>query len=403
MIKETYRIRKEEISLNVTQSKIDSMRKKDIVKNGCRVYENGYIGISGIFGDNVEEGFAEAIANLDNKVPYKFTPTTNSKRSRDTSVPFTEKEFCESSERLVNALHEKYTDLIFSNKINMCRTTITLKNDAGLNYSNTFSYFAVSLIVKHVNSVSIFDSFVSYYGSKWNHDAIFSEACAQLDAFSKTAELPDATKFLVSFNPMEVGIRFGEFLNARLLGAKASPYSEKFGEKLFSDKLTLFVDRTDDNPASVFFDDEGTTLENDRINLIENGRFVRGYCDKFYADMYGYDNTASAEAAFDDVPQLGVPSLNIDNCGKTLAELTKDTYWINLYVTSGGDCTNDGVFASPVQLGYLMKGTEYVGKLPEFSVSGSIYDIFGDDFVGVSKDKAMNGERVALAYMNISK
>ena len=36
----------EEISINIVQSNIESIRKKNITKTGFRVYENGFIGIA---------------------------------------------------------------------------------------------------------------------------------------------------------------------------------------------------------------------------------------------------------------------------------------------------------------------------------------------------------------------
>ena len=47
MIKELYRIETVETSLNVTQGTVDSVRRKHIVKSGCRVYKDGCIGVAG--------------------------------------------------------------------------------------------------------------------------------------------------------------------------------------------------------------------------------------------------------------------------------------------------------------------------------------------------------------------
>lgn len=56
MIKEKYIKNLKEISINIVQSNIKSVRKKDITKTGFRVYDNGFIGIAGAVGkiDEVE-------------------------------------------------------------------------------------------------------------------------------------------------------------------------------------------------------------------------------------------------------------------------------------------------------------------------------------------------------------
>ena len=50
MIKELYQQTVREVSLNVSAGRVDSLRRKNITKSGCRVYDNGYIGVAGCLG-----------------------------------------------------------------------------------------------------------------------------------------------------------------------------------------------------------------------------------------------------------------------------------------------------------------------------------------------------------------
>ena len=68
---------------------------------------------------------------------------------------------------------------------------------------------------------------------------------------------------------------------------------------------------------------------------------------------------------------------------------------------SGGDCTNEGLYASPVQMSYLMKQGEIVGRLPEFGMSCSLFDAFGGGFIGVSTDR-LAGSRLAVFMIDIT-
>ena len=77
MIKELYRIETEETSLNVTQGHVDSVRRKHIVKSGCRVYENGCMGIAGTLGEATQATWDQAEANLARQVPYPYAPEQN--------------------------------------------------------------------------------------------------------------------------------------------------------------------------------------------------------------------------------------------------------------------------------------------------------------------------------------
>ena len=55
MIRELYQQITHEVCLNVTVGKVDSVRKKNITKSGCRVYEDGCIGVAGCLGQPTEE------------------------------------------------------------------------------------------------------------------------------------------------------------------------------------------------------------------------------------------------------------------------------------------------------------------------------------------------------------
>ena len=84
MIKEKYIKKLEEISINIVQSNIESIRKKNITKTGFRVYENGFIGIAGAVGevDNLDLE-KRAIDNLKLKIPYPYEPSTNMVKTVD--------------------------------------------------------------------------------------------------------------------------------------------------------------------------------------------------------------------------------------------------------------------------------------------------------------------------------
>ena len=155
-----------------------------------------------------------------------------------------------------------------------------------------------------------------------------------------------------------------------------------------------------------FFDAEGSTVEKDRFTLIENGKINFGYSDKKTSAEYKIPNTASAISGYDEVPSLYAQGLEdrrlrVKSTDKTLAEILGDKEAIFAVFMEGGDCTNEGDFASPVQMSYLMKNGKVVGRLPEFSVHGNIYEMFGEDYLGQTADRCYFGEHAIVLNMNI--
>lgn len=405
MIKELYQEIICETTLNVTQSKIDSVRNKNIKKSGCRIYKDGFIGIQGILGEPTEETWKQAEKNLELKIPYEYEPEKNKKRSRDIrNTKITQKEFIEKSEKILEKLREEYPMLIFSNKITLNETTEILKNDCELEYVSSNNCVGFGLLFKHVESANIFDSFISYISKDYDVEKILDEAREQLNAFNNKVELPDGEKVVMITSEFKgISSKIIESLNAKSLGTETSMFNSKMSQKIFNDNFTLFVDRSSETYETMFFDKEGSTLEGDKFNLIENGKLLTGYSDKKNSKRYNFENTAAADSGYDGVPCIGVPNLSIKSSEKTLKELVGDEKAIFIIMMSGGDSTNEGVFSSPVQMAYLYEKGKMVGRLPEFFISASIYDSFGQDYIGYTKDRPYFGQKVLVTKVNVSK
>jgi PmbA protein len=54
-------------------------------------------------------------------------------------------------------------------------------------------------------------------------------------------------------------------------------------------------------------------------------------------------------------------------------------------MAAGGEFTDEGSYATPVQLGYLMKKGEYVGRLPQVTLKSTLQKMLGQDLMDVSK------------------
>lgn len=403
MIRELFQETVRETTLNVTQSKIDSVRKKNITKSGCRIYDGNCIGIEGTLGEPTPETWKAAENNLDKKIPYPYEPEKNKKRIRDLRNPeLTSEVFMLKSEELLAEFRRKFPEFIFSNKIKLVETELVLKNDAGLDYRNIDRFAEAALIIKHVNSANIFDTFAGYAGRIFDTEHLFSETEEQYDAFKKKAEIPKEEKIQIIVGFQDVALKIHESLNGEALGRNVSIFKDKLGTKAFHEDFTVFADRSEENYGVPFFDFEGSTLPEDKMALIEYGNILRGYTDKKNAAGFKMLNTAAAGGSYDDVPALGGAYLTAKPSDRKLTQLLGGEDSILVIMMSGGDCTNEGNFASPVQMAYLVKNGKLAGRMPEFSVSGNIYDMFGKDYIGHSADKPYFSDHVTVMKMKIT-
>ena len=403
MIKELYQQTVREVSLNVSAGRVDSLRKKEITKSGCRVYENGFIGVAGCLGQPTADTWAAAEAALARQVPAA-PPETGKERVREQGealIPA--EEFRAGCEELLAGLRAEFPDFVLSNKLQMTDVEMRLENDAGLRYIDRKRSYAMVLLVKQAGSPDMYDSQLLAVSRRFDREGWLAQARQVLTAHRTLLPMPEGERFLILDSAMGDALQNFSILDKALSGreylAGTSLFQGKLGQQLFDPRVTLSYDVAGtewlarDDP---FFDKEGTTLPGDRVNLIEHGVLRNLATNKKYAAQLGLASTGGAFGDYDSAPALAALPLILASTGETLEQLTAGRDCILPLIASGGDWTDAGDYATPVQCAYLYRDGKLVGRLPEFNLAVKLNDLFGKDFVGVSTDRLL-GQRV-LAF-----
>lgn len=406
MIKEKYIKNIKEISINIVQSRIKSVRKKDIRKTGFRVYKDGFIGISGAVGKADETQLENrAIENLKLQIPYPHSPTANLIKKVDyRKETLSNEDFVREVEELLEILRDEFPDFILSNTIFIKELESKLINDKGLDLSYMDRVVVATIIIKEKESVNIFDAFAAYMDREYSKDEILKIVRNTLIAYRNKVELPKIGKLPVIFAEHDDFVlkKLMEELNGYKVGAGASLFKDELGKKKFSDKFTLYQSAEEEDITGIeFFDAEGVINQDYKYNLIEEGKIISPYTDKKTAAEFNLPLTGSATADYDKVPSLAPRNLKVKVSDKTLKELLDGELGVLVSLASGGDFTQEGVFGTPVQLAFLTDGEKLLGKLPELTISGELFSMFGDDFLGKSKDKELLGERNLVLKLNV--
>ncbi|MDD4297032.1 MAG: metallopeptidase TldD-related protein [Ruminiclostridium sp.] len=403
MIKELYQQSIRELSVSVSQSKVDAVMKKNITKSGCRVYKDGFIGVTGTFGEPTEETWRGAIENLSSQIYYPFEPEKNSKRIRDLrEINMSDQDFIDHAEYILEVLRNEFPDFIFSNKMKMIETKNSIKNDTGLDYVNYDKTLEYGLILKHKDSVNVFDSFIGRSTRNFDEDGFLAEARSMLRAYSNEVSLPQQKIMPVIFSYDELLTKIIQSLNGEEIGLGTSLFANKMQTKAFSEHFSAYQDMTSEKLHTPFFDMEGVTNPQDLCYFIKNGVIEKAYTDKNNAFRFSIPMTGSASGAYDDIPSLKSTTLSVLPSEQTLKELLNGKLAALVIMASGGDYSGTGDYASPIQMAYLTDGDRILGKLPEFNISGNLYNIFGKDYIGCSNDKPFFGERGRVFNMTIN-
>lgn len=415
MEKEILKDNEKVLSVSISASKVDSIKISDITKTGMRVYDNGYIGVSGAVGDTDEDKLAKkAEESLENKIPYPFEITPGLKCNVDSKKPIIDEiKFMDECSAVVDELRNKYSGFSFFNKIRYVEKNVSMSNTKGLSLKYSDNGVEFGICFKEKGSMNIFDGVIESVGRSYNRKDFIDYAGRILEAYGNKVHLPKNGIYPVAFSTLDdetIMRKFSSDMNGTIFGAGGSLFSGKIGQKLFADDFTLWETH---NPEDVFytpfFDAEGTVNDGFRYPLIENGVMKTPYTDKRTAKEYGFKNTGNAAGGYDDVPTLKRTALESSNLAfkpgkKTISDLFGGNTGVLVVITSGGDFNASGDFGAPVQLAFLYDGKNIIGRLPQLSVSSNIYKMYGGNFRGVSSDYTFkhSNERLFVADMDVA-
>ena len=393
-------------SLNIVQNEIQSVRRKNIRKTGCRVIADGKIGVAGGLGDvRAEELFARAEKSLAYGIDYEVELSCNlQKQNCLDSFVISDSELCKRIENILGEIRRRHPEFAVSNKVNLSHIDFTLENELNLKLQHRDCYLSLSFLLKKQGSTGIMDTFFGLVDRKLEENRVIEAASEVINAYNNLLPMPEKG-LPVIISQGSLTRLFQRDLNGKIVGNKASLFQSQMGQKVFSDRFSLEIVRDPVETYGPDFDMEGTIPVTELDWLIKDGVILRPYTDKKTAHRYGFANTGCADGNYDSVPSLGGANVEIPHAGKTLAELLNGQPGLMIQIASGGDFTPDGSFASPVQVAYLTDGHKLLGRVPELTIKGSIFDFFGNDFIGVSSDKIyVNGnDRMLVTRLAVEK
>lgn len=393
-------------SVNVAGGTCEALRVKEDKKTVVRAFDGEHIGISATIGDGDERALKAAAENkLAEGIAYPCALPSGSVRSEDVRTPlFPSHEIVRRAKSLLAKLQSEYPDFIFSDKILTLEEKLrSYENSEGTRYFHAANAVQVMCVIKAKSSANIMDASYDAYRNCYDEEAVVSDVGKILNPYNTVLKLPEESV------PVIIDKSVFYYACSELIGdmyaSGASLFSGKLGEKIFDGRLNLYADYAPANgQGAPFFDSEGTTAEGDAFYFIKNG-VLRGLATTRRSSRnYALPLSGGAHSEFDGVP---APAFMGIECGLTAPSLRELVKGKAIYVscTSGGDMTRDGMLGLPVQLAYLYEDGKLAGRLPEFTIGGNIFDIFGKDFVGIAVNDVFSfrKERVIVAKFAVNR
>lgn len=398
-----------QMSINISNNRINSIRKKSISKTCVRVFKNRYIGLAGIIGDYSEEKLlSNAIENLKNKTSYPYELSKGeieviANRNRSIS----EESFLNEIEELVNIIKEEHRNIVFSNHINISERKTSISNTKGLKLYYSDSQVAANLLFREKDSLNIIDGVITYKAREFDKCKFKNYIDMICGAYENKTSPLKAGMYPICFLSYErlPFMKFIEDLNSECFIKHDSIMFGKLGEKLFNDNFTLYQSLDPiDVQMKPFFDAEGVVNNNYRYALIENGIIMSPYTSKRTSSILNLPNTGSAICEYDDIPGVGYTNFSLKPTKYMAKSLLNNQMGILVVITHGGGFIKDGSFSASIQLPMLYDGEKIVGRLPEIQISSNLYEMYGKCFRGVSSNGIFPfcDDKIMVIDMNVS-
>ncbi|HPG92379.1 MAG TPA: metallopeptidase TldD-related protein [Clostridia bacterium] len=393
-------------TINIVMNKPESLRKTVEKTNTVRVYDNGFIGVAGSIGEtNYDELEKQAIENLQFKLPYPCKlPENNVKKMDNFKQILNPDNYMQSVSKIMDKISAAAPNFIFGNKATYVEVEAKYRNTKGCDMEYKGNTFSLGLSVKSKASANLFDFFYSAETTNIDENQMAKDVKVITENYDNVIDI-EPGKYPVLIDTTDL---FGKSLYDLLIdqyASNASMFKGKLGQKIFSDKFSMFFDRKPETAfANPFFDEEGEVAPDYERYVIKDGVLVALGGNKRQQDVYNLPVAQNSGAPYDGLPSLSLAGLTMKTENKTLAEVTKEKT-IFVMVASGGDTTTDGDFATPVQYAYLVQDGKVLGKLPDFQLYGNIFDFFGKDYVTtIPKALTQTGETYfSLTKLNIQK
>lgn len=389
MITEKYTEKHIKYNIQFKVGKIKSKRIQEFLKRSVRVFLDDHrVGIASTIGNIDEKDLKQkAIENANIGFTYNYDLETN------VHYEFNRGDHELNNLEYLNQITEEYLKMfepfnkkfVINGSFESHRIKRSIQNSENLLLHSDRSDYSGGFSLKIIGSPNIIDGFLSF-------DSFFS---IDKDGFMSCAE-----RIMNAILMEESDINFDECEVAFIgLEPLSKLYSDIDGERyilgssLLSGKLDQQIMRedvcinevSDDSDACIFvpFDHEGI-IRNIDSSIVKNGIFSHIIFDKKRAKKYDHKETGNGFRSFDSHPWTSSVPLIPETTMDSLIQYSYQKPLLVPYMSSGGDFLPNGDFSFPVQLAFILKNGQIIGRAPQITITGNYLSCLNEQLTGIA-------------------
>jgi len=384
-----------------------------------RIIKDGMLGFAYTRNlKNTEELFNNAILGVREKVEahfeFPFTDKVENIRTYDEKLEeIKNEEIVEECERVINELKKRVKGQIniFSFKSS---SEINILNTSGTNLRSKRTEFIIHIHINFPNTYAGIERMLLSRSFKMVDEDIIQFVSSLYNAGENVVHTKGG-RMKVLFLPETMFVLLWRLLsgsNGMSLYLKETPLIGKIGERIFSEKLSIYNDPlNEDFVYSTPFDDEGVPCR--RFPIVEKGVFKNFFFDLYYAGKTGNRSTGNGfRSGFwggDPIRIKPIPmltSIYIEKGDRSFDELIRmmdrGIIVAGQLGAHSGNIPN-GDFSIGLSPGIYVEDGKIKGRVLDAMVSGNIYEVM-KDVIGV-EDKvypSFLGYYPSILFDNVS-
>ena len=383
-------------------NKLKSLESSESSGISVRLIKGNKIGISSSTDlETIESTVLSAVESSEfgPEATFDFTKQILSgdleKKTNPPELPL--EELVEKGESVIKEICKPHKDILVSGGFELgCGETVYL-NSYGVSGKRSKSIFSTNFSVNLIQG----EDFLGIYDGESNtnnfpdESKVANKIIEKLSSSMSVVSL-STNKYTVIFTPKAISNIFvdilGVVLNGKAVQQGISTLSEKLGQKLFDEKLTLIEDPNIGTSISPF-DDEG--IKTNKKALIKNGVINSFYFDLNNANkiskrkgvlQHSTGNGFKSSLAVAPSPQLTSLLIPAGNSSvNDLVASVKEGILIDQVLGAGQSNTLAGEFNIGIDLGFKIKNGKIQGRIKNCMVAGNIFEV-------LSKINAMSSE-----------
>ncbi len=381
---EAYYLSSEDTPIEFENNRLKTLQTKAQQGVALRVIVNGKIGFASSTDLNrLDELVAAAVqtAEIGEVADFEFASNFQYQPEINPDPQPTTDHLVQIGDRLISQVREYNPEILVGVDFHVRSTRTAIATSHGVlaeNQRRTMSATLGGNLVKGEDFLQAYSYEVVGTGEP-DYERLVQQVIQKYKWAERSANIESGT-FPVLFTPRAVasviGGLFDTILSGQVVTQKSSPLADKLGQKLFSDRLSIFEDPTIGVSATKF-DDEGTPTT--AKTFIEQGVVKGFYWDRKWAARAGLTSTGNGFRGGLSRPSPDTSNLCIAAGKTSYADLIsgiKEGIIVDQVLGAGQSNQLAGEFSVNLDLGYKVVNGEIVGRVKNTMVAGSIFEAF---------------------------